>query len=589
MSTKVSVLAQAVSIICVLGAALSPAPQKSRVQDIVPHKPTNKQQGLYPSGVRGGILVTAQRSDPRSFNPIAALDTATRELIGFLHADLIHINRKTSKTEPALAESWDVSTDGLAYTVRLRSGLRFSDNHPMDADDVLFTFRAHLDAKNLSSQRDLLVVNGKPIQVTKLDQQTVRFRLSAPYAAAERLFDGIVILPRHLLSKAYDTSQLLAAWPVTTSPEAMAGMGPFRLKRYVSGERVVLERNPFYWRRDNRGERLPFLDEIVVQIVPTEDAQAIRFQSGALDLVSKLAADTFMALRSSGARGQRVHDAGPGLEYSFLVFNMNERAPGTTIRHKQKWFKQLEFRRAVSAAIDRDAVVRLVYKGLADPIFAPVTQGNPLWANTSIRPTARSLEHARELLRRASFSWKNGALYDRDGEAVSFSLLVSTSSSQRGRIATIIQDDLRQLGMQVSIVSLDSRATQDKILNRQDYDAAVMALSSGDADPNSDSNVWLLDGTLHMWNRGGDATPWEREIDTLMRRQMITMNYQTRKQLYDQVQQVIYEHLPIVCIASPHVLTGASERVQGFHAVSLPPHALWNADELYLKAGPASK
>jgi peptide/nickel transport system substrate-binding protein len=541
------------------------------------------------SGTHGGTLVTAQRSDPRSFNPITALDTATRELLGLMHADLIHINRESAKTEPALAKDWTVSNHGLVYTVRLRRGLRFSDNHPMDADDVVFTFQVHLDEQMHSAQRDLLVIDGKPIRVVKIDQHTLRFELPAPYAAAERLFDGIAILPRHLLLTSYKKGQLPLAWGVESAPGELAGMGPFRLKRHVSGQHVILERNPHYWKTDRDGKRLPYLDEIVMHVIPTEDAQAIRFQSGELDVVNTLAADTFTALRSRENSRLNVYDAGPGLEYNFLVFNLNERTPDATTRRKQKWFKQLSFRRAVSAAIDRNSIVRLVYRGLGDPLHIPVTEGNPLWVNRNLRHSPRDLDYARKLLRESSFSWRNGELVDPDGETVSFTILVSASSSQRRRMATIVQDDLRQLGMRVSVVSMDSRATQDRILNRQDYEAALMALASGDADPNSDMNVWLLDGSLRIWNMSGGATHWEQEIDKLMRLQMITMDYSDRKKLYDEAQELISENLPIICIASPHVLVGASTRVQRFRPSALRPYSLWNAEKLYLERAGAAK
>jgi peptide/nickel transport system substrate-binding protein len=308
----------------------------------------------------------------------------------------------------------------------------------------------------------------------------------------------------------------------------------------------------------------------------------VRFQSGELDVVTTLTADTFTALEGNAKGEQRVHDAGPGLEYSFLVFNLNERSPSAIVQRKQRWFKQVAFRRAVSAAIDRESVVRIVYHGLGDPINVPVTKGNPQWINNAILPTPRSLEHARKLLKDSSFSWKDGVLIDSDGEPVAFSILVSSSSSQRGRMATIVQDDLRQLGMQVSVVSADSRGVQDRVLNRQHYEAALMALASGDADPNSDINMWVANGSLRMWNMKGHITDWEREIDSLMRHQMVTLDYRKRKQLYDRVQQLISDNLPIICIASPHILFGASTRLQRLRPAVLRPYALWNADELYL-------
>jgi peptide/nickel transport system substrate-binding protein len=152
-------------------------------------------------GNRGGKLVIAQRSEPRTFNPVVAVDQNSFGVNARLQADLIHINRATQKTEPALAKSWNVSKDGTQFTLKLRRGLRFSDGQPFDADDVLFSFKVYLDEQVHSSQRDLLIISGKPVKVEKLDPFTVRFTFPSPYAPAERVFDGLAILPRHLLEK----------------------------------------------------------------------------------------------------------------------------------------------------------------------------------------------------------------------------------------------------------------------------------------------------------------------------------------------------------------------------------------------------
>src|SRR5882757_9663028 len=186
-------------------------------------------------GRYGGTLVVAQRSEPKTLNPVTAADAPSREVIGRLTADLIHINRASQQTEPALAKSWTVSKDGRVFTVKLRHGLRFSDGQPFDADDVLFSFKLYLDDKIHSPQRDLLVVGGKPIDVQKVDPYTVRFTLAQPYAAAERIFDSLAMMPRHLLEKAYREDRFAQAWSAGASPSEIAGLGPFRLKQYVPG------------------------------------------------------------------------------------------------------------------------------------------------------------------------------------------------------------------------------------------------------------------------------------------------------------------------------------------------------------------
>jgi peptide/nickel transport system substrate-binding protein len=229
------------------------------------------------TGHPGGALTYAQRGAPKTLNPDFLLDSASREIVQRLTADLIHINRENRRTEPALAKSWSVSPDGRHYTLELRRGVSFSDGHPFDADDVVFSFQVYLDEKIGSPQRDLLLLEGKPIGIRKLDSHRVVFDLPAPYGAAERLFDGFAILPRHRLEPAWREGRLGSVWGLDTPPAEIVGLGPFRFKEYVAGQRLLLERNPYYWKSDAAGHRLPYLDE--VRFIPAvgEDLQVLRF------------------------------------------------------------------------------------------------------------------------------------------------------------------------------------------------------------------------------------------------------------------------------------------------------------------------
>ncbi len=539
-------------------------------------------------GRAGGRIVVALRPEPKTLNSVLAVDDSSRDVIRCLTADLIHISRESLKTEPALAKSWSVSRDGRQYTLYLRRGLRFSDGQPFNADDVLFTFQVYLDEKVHSPQRDLLIVAGRPIEVRKLDDFTVRFELAEPYAAAERLFDGVGILPRHLLLNAYREGNFASAWNLSTPPGQMAGLGPFRVKEYVPGERMVLEKNPYFWKEDQKGNRLPYLDEVVFLFVPSEDAQAIRFEAGETDIISRFGAQNFAVLeKQEAARRYRLYDLGPGLEYNFLFFNLNDLAPKRLpeIEKKQTWFRDVRFRQAVSAAIDREGIVRLVYSGRAAPLWGHVTPGNRLWVDEKIPHPARSLDRARQLLQEAGFSWKSdGALVDARGNRVEFSILTSSSNAQRAKMATIIQDDLSQLGMDVHVVPLDFGAMVDRLLESLDYEAAVMGLVSGDADPTSEMNIWVTSGGTHLWdlNQTKPATAWEAEMDRLMEQQLITRDYAKRNRLYDRVQEIVAENLPVICLASPNILVGAKDRVGNFRPAILDPYALWNIEELYI-------
>jgi peptide/nickel transport system substrate-binding protein len=549
-------------------------------------------------GRAGGRLVVTLRAEPKTLNPLIAGDGPSRQAIGAMQADLIHINRATQLTEPALAKSWIVSKDGLQYTVKLRQGLRFSDGHPVDADDIVFSFRLYLDENIHAPQRDLLIVGGKPVAVRKLDSHTVVFELAKPYGAAERLFDGMAILPKHLLEQPYKQGKLDQVWPLSTAATQIAGLGPFRMKEYLAGQHLVLERNPYYWKTDAKGDRLPYLDQLVFLFVSSADAEVIRFQSGETDIIgiSRVAADNFSAL-SRQSRGYTMADAGPGLEYNFLLFNLNDLGakPSSDFARKQKWFANLKFRQAVSLAIDRQAIVRLVYQGRGAPLWGPVTPGNRRWQNLSLAHPARSAEGARELLRTAGFTWKeqpsgDPVLIDASGSPVEFSIVTSSSNAERTKMATLIQDDLRQLGMHVQVVPLEFRSLLDRILQSKDYDSCVLGVANYDADPNADINVWLSSGGSHFWNLGHSkpVTPWEAEIDQLMETQLSSRTHAERKRLYDRVQEIIQENQPLIFLASPDILTGAKDTIGNFHPAIIEPYVLWNVDQLFLRTASGS-
>jgi peptide/nickel transport system substrate-binding protein len=550
---------------------------------------TDNEVGHY-----GGVLTVGQRSEPKTLNPATAADAPSREVIGRLTADLIHINRASQQTEPALAKSWSVSKDGRVFTVNLRHGLRFSDGQPFDADDVVFSFGVYLDEKLHSPQRDLLVVGGKPIAVQKLTQYTVRFTLAEPYAAAERIFDSLAMMPRHLLEKSYQEGKFAQAWTLNTPSAEIAGMGPFRLKEYVPGQKIVLERNPYFWKADLNKNRLPYLDELVFLFVGNEDAQVLRFQAGDTDIISRLSAENYAVLsRDAPSRGIELFDLGPSLEYNFLVFNLNDLASknlGETAA-KQAWFKDLKFRQAISSAIDRDGIVKLVYAGRGSALWGNVSPSNKLWVDQALPHPSRSVDHARDLLKSAGFSWKgDNQLVDAQGRPVEFSIVTSTSNAQRTKMATIIQDDLSKLGMNVHIVPLEFRAVIDRVFQTYDYEASIMALGGGDADPNPEMNVWLSSGGTHLWHLGETkpATEWEAQIDQLMQKQMVQLNYQARKHLYDQVQEIIAANAPYVFLATPNILVGAKKNLGNFKPAILEPTTLWNIEQLYFLNGNGS-
>lgn len=540
-------------------------------------------QAPFEPGVHGGTLKVAQKAEAKTLNPLVAIDIPSREVIRLLHASLITINRHTQRTEPALAASWKAAKDGRSFTLELRKGVRFSDGHPFDADDVIFTFQVYTDKAVAAPQRDLLMVGGQPVAVRKAGTHTVIVELSQPYAVAERLFDDVVILPRHLLEADYRAGRLPKIWTLASNPETIAGLGPFRFREHRPGELIRLERNPHYWKSDAKGRRLPYFDELVMRATGSEENQVIRFLAGDLDVLGRLAARSFSAIEQKGPRDTQMVDAGSSLEYNVAFFNLNAAAPAA-VAAKQAWFRDKRFRQALSLAADRQAMVRLVYGGKATPLWGHVPPGNRLWAAKDIPQPARSIPAAKQLLKQCGFQWDaEGRLLDRARVPVRFTILVSSSNTERSQMATLLASDWRELGMDVQVAPIEFRALLDRVMNTKDYDACLLALGGGDADPNPEMNVWLSSGSMHLWNpqQKTPGTPWEARLDELMRRQMVTTDVSARFALFREVQHIVAEERPVISLVSPNVLVAARRAVGNFRPAILDSYALWNVEYLY--------
>ncbi|MDX1979608.1 MAG: ABC transporter substrate-binding protein [Bryobacteraceae bacterium] len=528
-----------------------------------------------------GVLTISMRSEPRTLNPVVAVDAPSRELMRLLHGRLARIHGVTHVVEPSLATAWKFSSDGRSAVVTLRKGVTFSDGDPFDADDVLFSFQVYLDGKVASPQRSLLMPGGKPVTAEKLTSHSIRLHFAEPHGPGERMFDGIPILPKHRLEGAYREGKLAGMWTVSSAPGEIAGLGPFVMAQYAAGEKIVLKRNPRFWMRAD-GKALPYLDEVRIVFTPDQTAEALRFRAGEIDLISRPPAQAFASL-GRDLKDHHFIDSGSSLEYHFVFFNLNDapdRIPAA-VAARQKWFSEPRFRRAVSLAADRQGMARLAFEGRATPLAHHVTAGNRLWVSKDIRVPARSLEEGRRLLLAAGFRMEGSALVDSQGKAVEFTLAYNSGNAQQGQMATLLQEDLRPLGIRLRLAPLEFRALVNRVLKTLDYDAALMALGSGDADPNAEMNVWHTSGAMHVWNLSARNKPtaWEAEIDRHMRQQQSTRDFAQRRKAYHRVQELVAEHLPILSLVSPNLLTAHRPGLENVRPSILPPYALWNIEQ----------
>jgi peptide/nickel transport system substrate-binding protein len=539
----------------------------------------------------GGELVLSSASDPKSFNPILAKETSTTFITGMLFEGLTTVDPFTLAPKPNLAEHWEVGKDGLVWTFHLRPDLRWSDGFPLTADDVTFTFNDLIFNPDVpSSSKDIFTISGQPIKVEKVDGLTVRFILPFKFAPFLRSL-GQEILPRHILVKAVKDGKFNFTWGIDAAPDEVVGSGPFRLKRYIPGQRVELERNPDYWKRSAEGEPLPYLDRIVVLIVPSLDVELLKFMEGSADIYDLRGMDYPLLKPQEKARNFTVFDRGPDLGSSFLVFNLNSGVNPKTGKpfvapHKLAWFKDVRFRRAVAYAVDRKKIIDIVKNGLGYPQYSPESPAVGYFYNDNVRKYHYDLVKAKALLNDAGFLDRNGdgVLEDQDGHPLEFNLYTNADNTERVDIASIIRRDLESLGMKVNFLLVEFNTLVSKLTSTYEWDAIVLGLT-GSIDPHFGQNVWLSSGQLHMWNpqQKEPATDWEKRVDELFAIGAQELDETKRKQDYDEYQAIIAEQVPMVYTVLGARLTAVRNK---FGNMKPAPYGgvLHNLEEIYIKS-----
>ena len=541
-----------------------------------------------PAGpARGGQLVASLRSEPSVYNRYVDTRAAAETFSLLTQARLLRVNRVTDVLEPFLAESWASDPDQLTHTIALRRDVRFSDGTPFTSADVLFSFRAAYDTNVNSPLAIALSPGGKPLAVSAPDPATVVVRFPVRFAPGLRLLDQLPILPRHKLETALNEGRFADAWKVGTAPHEVVGLGPFVLSEHLAGQRLVFTRNPHYWRRDAAGVQLPYLDKITVAIISDQNAESLRIESGEVDLMvnGDIRPEDYGAFKRAADQGRlQLVDVGTGLDLNFLWFNLSPaRSPA------RPWLVKREFRQAVSFAADRQAMANTVFLGEAEPVHGPISPGNRTWYSDAIPKYDHRPERARELLASIGLVDRNadGTIEDPSGAPVRFSVLTQRGHL-RERVASMLQQHLRQVGVQVDVVGVDPGSIQQRA-GSGDYDAIYFGFQASSTDPALNPEFWLSSGPMHIWNprQKTPATEWERRIDDLMRRQMAHPDLGERQRLMAEIQRIFGEELPAIYFVAPKVVLAVSTRVTNMTPALQIPQLLWSAETLAVTGPPA--
>ena len=518
--------------------------------------------------VRGGELRFCLRAEPGTFDPLMAADEPD-EILSFLTGGvLIRMNRLTQAFEPELAESWRILDAGRKIEFKLREGVRFSDGAALTPADVLFTLRTVLDPARQSPVGDPFRNGAGPVTVSERHGARIVLAFAAPVAGVERLFDQLVITSARALEK-------------SARPAEMPVLGPYRVAEYRAGSYVLLARNPNYWKKDAAGHRLPYIDSIRLSIQQNRELELIHFLRGQVDLISGMDAESFDRLAAKQPDAAR--DAGRSLEGEQLWFNQVARAP--IPGYRKEWFRSRDFRLAVSQAINRADLARVVYRGRAAPAIGPVSPANLFWSNTKLPAPVFDPKAALARLAAAGFSLSGGTLRDRGGHAVEFSLITNSGNKSRERVATMIQQDLARIGIRLNIVTLDFGSLIERITRNFNYESCLLGLVNVDLDPSAQMNVWLSSAANHPWSpeQSAPQTAWEAEIDGLMRAQAVEPSPALRKSLFDRVQAIVADQAPVLYLVDKASLSAVSGSLGNVSPAVLHPQTFWNVERLYFR------
>ena len=517
----------------------------------------------------GGELRFALQADPKTFNPLLVEDEPSVNVRYLTGGVLIRLNRATQAYEPELAKSWRITEGGKRITFQLRDGISFSDGTPFTAEDVAATMRALMDPNLHSSTGDDFRSGSGEVKAQVPGKYTASILFPQPVAGVERLFDRVAIMPARMAG-------------ITNSPDlTKAVLGPYVIAEQHPGSYLLLKRNPRYWKRDKSGKQLPYLDSIRLNIQQNREAELLSFRRNETQLINNMLPDLFERLKQENAPA--ALDLGPSLESEQMWFNQALRSPLPD--YKKAWFRSRNFRRAISSAINRPDLARVVFRGHAQPGIGPITPANKFWFNQKLHAHPYDQKAALDLLKQDGFHLDGQTLKDKDGHPVVFSLITNAGNRSRERMGSLIQQDLAQIGIKLNFVPLDFPSIIERITKSLDYEACLLGLTLVDLDPNTQMNVWLSSGDNHQWNPGQKTpeTAWEAEIDRLMRQQASALDPKKRKAAFDRVQEIVWEQAPFLYLVDKDALVAVSASVQNAHPVVLQPQTFWNAEYLSVK------
>jgi len=560
---------------------------------------TKNEPGLY-----GGQMVLDLPTEPRTFNVIRATDEYST-LILWYHLFRCMIDLRNGDDPPdydsGLCTKYEPSADAKEWTFYLRKGVRWSDGEPFSADDVIFSYEvATADPEKIDSAiRDIFLEgkdeNGNSLfpRLEKIDDHTVRFKLTNPNAGFLDAIFNLYLIPKHKWEASWQDGTFRERMSASEDPANIVGLGPFRLKEYVPSQRVVLERNPYFWKVDSKKQRLPYLDRLVFVITKDFNTIQSKFESGEIDVMSRVQSSEYARVQGLASDSITVVDLGATLDTRYFALNRNTYSDPKTGKPylapwKQKLFGDQRFRQALSYAIDREGLINTVFFGRAEPLYSFTTPADKLWYTDDVMKYPHDPARARQLLAEMGLKDTNGdgILEDAEGHKVEFTINTNNNNPLRIQTVAFLVNNFKDVGIKANSAPLVANTVFEMIQSTFNFDAINLAFVGGvPPGPINAKNILTSSSLNHVSFplQKTPSTEWEAEVDELVRKMDVTLDHEERKRIYGRIQRIWSEQLPEIYLVAEKEAVAYRNKFGNIRPSVMRPRLTWNVEEIYLK------
>ena len=463
----------------------------------------------------------------------------------------------------ALAENWDWQDNGHTFKLTLREHLYWSDGTPLSTKDVLFTFKnIILNPASPANYLEVFSHNGIVSEIIATDDRHIEFRLPAPLAAIPYTLTYLPILPAHKISpRQASPENLHTLWNTSTLPADMPASGPFMLKKYQPGVKITLRRNPYFFRTDSRGHRLPYADELELYVIPHTSARMAMFAAGRLDYFEPSPQDFLLLQKQKNSRGkyQLLHGRPAKNHPSVTHIAFNFDAPDAA---KAALFRSRDFRIAMEHLLNRPLIISRVYQGLARVQGTFITEQNQQFYDAQSDAMRREYnpDKAKNILDQLGLIDRNGDGWRDfpDGSPLVLFIVAPTGTltQKEADIALLYSMSLNEAGIQTILQKLDGAAMMDKI-KRRDFDIVLRSIANSPDPLVRVRVIWQPGQFLYYFhpstydkeNNKPNAqamTDWEKQLMNLYEQANITHDEKKRGEYYAQIQRIYAQYLPVI-------------------------------------------